>query len=124
MENIRKNKIAVIKDSLLKKITVESKDNKKTYLLYFKEYYSRTGKTIRVNRTTYSKAFKDNNYFIVFEKDKEEEPIVYKTDESNLDKKIKQYVIDINLLGIYLDDEDLIMLQDNTNKLSPNTDFN
>lgn len=117
MEDIRKNEIAVIKDSLLKKVMIEGKDNKKNYLLYFKEYYSRTGKVIKVNRTTYSKSFKDNNYYIVFEKDKNINPKIYKTDESNLDKNIKESVIDINLLGYYLNDENLIMLQDNTHKL-------
>lgn len=116
MEDIRKNDIAVVKDSLLKKVTIENKENKKVYLLYFKEYYSRTGKSIKVNRTTYSKAFKDNEYFIVFEKDNKE-PKVYKKDEDNLDKNIKKSIIDINMLGYYLDDENLIMMQDNTHKL-------
>lgn len=123
MEDIRKNEIAVIKDSLLKKVMIEGKDNKKNYLLYFKEYYSRTGKVIKVNRTTYSKSFKDNNYYIVFEKDKDISPKIYKTDESNLDKNIKKSVIDINLLGYYLNDENLIMLQDNTHKLLDKQDL-
>lgn len=117
MEDIRKNEMAVIKDSLLKKITVESKDKKRTYLLYFKEYYSRTGKAIKVNRTTYLKSFKDNNYYIVFENNENKDIKIYKTDEPALDKNIKKYLIDITLLGYYLGDEHLIMMQDKTNKL-------
>lgn len=117
MEDIRKNEMAVIKDSLLKKITVESKDKKRTYLLYFKEYYSRTGKAIKVNRTTYLKSFKDNNYYIVFENNENKDIKIYKTDEPTLDKNIKKYLIDITLLGYYLGDEHLIMMQDKTNKL-------
>lgn len=81
MEDIRKNEIAVIKDSLLKKVTLESKDKKRTYLLYFKEYYSRTGKAIKVNRTTYLKSFKDNNYYIVFENKENKDIKIYKTDD-------------------------------------------
>lgn len=115
MEDIRKNEMAVIKDVLLKKVVKESKDNKKHYLLYFTEYYSRTGKTIEVNRTMYSKAFKDNKYYIVFEKN--EPPKIYKTDEHNLDKNIKKNIIDITLLGYYLNEDNLIMQQDNTHKL-------
>ena len=117
MEDIRKNEIAVIKDSLLKKVTLESKDKKRTYLLYFKEYYSRTGKAIKVNRTTYLKSFKDNNYYIVFENKENKDIKIYKTDEQTLDKNIKKYIIDITLLGYYLGDEHLIMMQDNTQKL-------
>ena len=117
MEDIRKNEIAVIKDILLKKVVKESKDNKKHYLLYFTEYYSRTGKVIEVNRTMYAKSFKDNKYYIVFEKDKDKSPKIYKTDERNLDSNIKKSVIDISLLGYYLSDLDLVMSQDNTKKL-------
>lgn len=123
MEDIRKNDIAIIKDVLVKKKT-EDNQNRKEYLLYFKDYYDRTGKTIKVNRTTYSKAFKDNDYYIVFKRDNNENPSVYKKDADNLDKETLKCQIDIKLLGYFLDDEDLIMTQNNTHKFLNKDDLN
>lgn len=115
MEDIRKNETAVIKDTLLSK-KKEENNNKIEYILYFKDYYDRTGKTIKVNRMTYSKAFKDNEYYLVFKKDSNDPPSIYKKDVDKLEKEILNTKIDIKFLGYYLDDEDLVMTQNNTRK--------